>query len=43
MDVSTKIRTLIDFYAALVRLWWLKRRIYLKWEREKELFSSDFL
>ncbi len=43
MEFIIRFKTVIDLYAAILCLWWLKRRIYSKWEKEKEYFSSDFL
>ncbi|MBP1695834.1 MAG: hypothetical protein H6Q41_1022 [Deltaproteobacteria bacterium] len=43
MDLVLKFRIVIDFYAAFLCVWWLKRRVGLKWKIEKEFFSSDFL
>ena len=43
MDTTMKFKIVIDFYTTILCLGWLKRRIYSKWEMEKELLLSDFL
>lgn len=43
MEFTMKFKTVINFYMTFLSLWYLKRRIYSKWEIEKELFPSDFL
>ena len=43
MDLVLRFRIVIDFYTAFLCVWWLKRRVELKWEREKDFFPSDFL
>jgi len=43
MESLIRFKTNIDFYITFLWIEWLKRRIYLKREREKEFLSSDFM
>jgi len=43
MNFILQLRAAIDFYAAVLSLWWLERRVKLKWEKEKDFYWSDFL
>jgi hypothetical protein len=43
MDPVLRFRIVFDFHTALLCVWCLKRRVELKWKREKDFFSSDFL
>ncbi len=36
-------RIVFELYSAFLCIWWLKRRMGLKWTSEKEYLSSDFL
>ncbi len=36
-------RIVFELYSAFLCVWWLKRRMGLKWRSEKEYLSSDFL
>jgi len=43
MDFVLNVKIMIDFYTNVFSVWWFKRRISLKWKKEMEYFSSDFL
>jgi len=43
MDFIIKLKTVIDFYAAIICLWWLEIRICSQCQMEKESCSSDYL
>ncbi len=43
MDFVLKARIVIELYTTVLCVWWFERRIFSKWEKERDCFSSDFL